>query len=72
MQSAGFMVTAETSLLFLPGWLRLLDLWCHTRARRLTALTGPLVKPFAWLYRRVPLVRRHGYLIACVAEKPAR
>lgn len=72
LQAAGFAVKAETGLLFLPGWLRLLDLWCHTRARRLTAVTGPFVKPFAWLYRRLPAIRRQGYLIACVAEKPAR
>jgi hypothetical protein len=29
------------------------------------------VRPFGWLERRVPPVRRHGYLIACVADKPA-
>lgn len=70
LASAGFVVTAETSLLFMPGWLRMLDLWCHTRWRPLTAVTGALVRPFAWLYRAVPAVRRHGYLIACVGQKP--
>jgi len=70
LASAGFVVTAETSLLFMPGWLRMLDLWCHTRCRPLTAATGALVRPFAWLYRAVPAVRRHGYLIACVGQKP--
>jgi SAM-dependent methyltransferase len=71
LESAGFRVTARTGILFLPGWLRMLDLLCHTRWRRLTPLTGWLVRPFAWLYRRVPMVRRHGYLIAAVVEKPA-
>jgi len=33
-------------------------------------VTGRLVRPFAWLYRRVPMVRRHGYLIAAVVNKP--
>ena len=70
LESAGFRVTALTSLLFMPGWLRMLDLLCHTRWRRLTPLTGWLVRPFAWLYRRVPVVRRHGYLIAAVVDKP--
>lgn len=70
LASAGFVVTAETTLLFMPGWLRRLDLWCHTRCRALTAATGALVRPFAWLYRAVPAVRRHGYLVACVGRKP--
>jgi SAM-dependent methyltransferase len=70
LESAGFLVTAHTGILFLPGWLRMLDLLCHTRFPRLASLTGWLVRPFAWLYRRVPPVRRHGYLIACVTHKP--
>jgi hypothetical protein len=36
----------------------------------LTRVTGWLVRPFAWLYRRFPVLRRHGYLLACVADKP--
>lgn len=71
LESAGFRVTAQTGLLFMPGWLRMLDLLCHTRVPRLAPVTGWLVRPFAWLYRRVPMVRRHGYLIAAVVEKPA-
>jgi hypothetical protein len=70
LEAAGFRVTAQTGILFIPGWLRMADLWCHTRAPRLTRVTRQLIRPFAWLYRRVPAVRRHGYLIACVVEKP--
>jgi SAM-dependent methyltransferase len=70
LESAGFRVTARTGILFLPGWLRMLDLLCHTRFPALTPLTGRLVRPFAWLYRRFSSVRRHGYLIAAVVEKP--
>lgn len=70
LESAGFRVTAQTGLLFMPGWLRMLDLLCHTRVPRLAPVTGWLVRPFAWLYRRVPMVRRHGYLIAAVVDKP--
>ena len=32
-------------------------------------LSAAMVLPFAWLYARLPAVRRHGYLIACVAVK---
>ena len=70
VETAGFRVSAVSGILFIPGWLRMLDLLCHTRLPALARLTGWLVEPFRWLYRRVPAVRRHGYLIACVASKP--
>lgn len=70
VRAAGFHVTALSGILFMPGWLRMLDLWLHMRRARLRWLTGWLVAPFAWAYRRIPAVRRHGYLIACVAMKP--
>jgi SAM-dependent methyltransferase len=71
LEGVGFRVTAQTGILFLPGWLRMADLWCHISAPRLTGLTGALVRPFAWLYRTVPYVRRHGYLTVCVVTKVA-
>jgi hypothetical protein len=46
------------------------SLVCHVRRRPLAAVTGWLVGPFGWLYRRIPAVRRHGYLIAYLARKP--
>ncbi|MBI4574492.1 MAG: class I SAM-dependent methyltransferase [candidate division NC10 bacterium] len=70
LESHGFRVKDTSGILFIPGWLRILDLWCYTRRSRLTWLTGWMVRPFAWLYRRLPAVRRHGYLIACVVDKP--
>jgi SAM-dependent methyltransferase len=69
LESAGFWVTARTGILFMPGWLRMLDLWLHTRRPGLTVLTRGPVQVFAWLFRRVPAVRRHGYLTVCVAER---
>jgi SAM-dependent methyltransferase len=71
LESAGFRVTARTGILFMPGWLRMLELWLYTRRSRLTGVTTVPVRFFAWLYRRIPAVRRHGYLTACVAERPA-
>lgn len=70
LASAGFRVTALSGILFMPGWLRMLDLWCHVHRLRLAAVTGWCVRPFAWAYRNLPFVRRHGYLIACLATKP--
>jgi SAM-dependent methyltransferase len=70
LEAAGFRVTGTTGVLFMPGWLRLADLWLHVRASRLARLTAGLTRPFAWGYRRFPFLRRHGYLVACVVEKP--
>jgi len=70
LERAGLDVVAETAILFIPGWLRMLDLACHSWCRPLAALTGALVRPFAFLDRHVPAVRRHGYLLATVVRKP--
>lgn len=69
LQRAGFTVVAETAILFIPGWLRMLDLACHSWCRPLGAVTGALVRPFVFLDRHVPAVRRHGYLLATVVMK---
>jgi S-adenosylmethionine decarboxylase len=70
IEDAGLDVTIESGILFIPGWLRMLDLWCFTRVRPLAAVTGLLVRPFAWLDGRIRALRRHGYLLASVAVKP--
>ena len=72
LERAGFAVVAETAILFIPGWLRMLDLACHAWCRPLAMVTGALVWPFAFLDRHLPVVRRHGYLLATVAVKPER
>jgi len=72
IEGAGLDVRMESGILFIPGWLRMLDLWCHTRARPLARVTRALVLPFTWLHRQVPALSRYGYLIASVGEKPAR
>ena len=70
LERAGLVVTAETAILFIPGWLRMLDLACHAWCRPLARVTGACVQPFVWLDRHVPAVRKHGYLLATVVEKP--
>lgn len=72
LEGAGLDVIAETAILFMPGWLRMLDLACHTWCRPFAAVTGALVRPFVFLDRHVPAVRRHGYLLATVVTKRQR
>jgi SAM-dependent methyltransferase len=72
LEGAGLSVVAETAILFIPGWLRMLDLACHTWCRPLALVTGALVYPFVLLDRHVPAVRRHGYLLATVVTKRER
>ncbi len=69
LEKAGLEVVAETAILFMPGWLRMLDLACHSWCRPFAPVTGALVRPFVFLDRHVPSVRRHGYLLATVAVK---
>ena len=72
LEQAGLDVVAETAILFIPGWLRMLDLACHSWCRPFAAVTSALVRPFVFLDRHVPAVRRHGYLLATVVMKPER
>ena len=60
LERAGFSFVALSGVLFIPGWLRMADLLFHTRAPALARLTGALVRPFSWLYRRAPAVRSAG------------
>ncbi len=69
LEDTGFRVIAETAILFIPGWLRMLDLACHTWLPSLTPVTSAVVRPFVWLDRHAPAVRRHGYLLASVAVR---
>jgi SAM-dependent methyltransferase len=69
LERAGFSVVAETAILFIPGWLRMIDLACHSWCRPLAVLTGACVWPFVLLDRHVPAVRQHGYLLATVVTK---
>jgi SAM-dependent methyltransferase len=71
LESAGFRSIGQSGILFMPGWLRVMDLWCHVHTPQLARLTGWLVSPFAWAYRSIPSLRRHGYLIAWAVSKPA-
>lgn len=71
IERAGLLVTAESGLLFIPGWLRMAELAAHTRGWRVrSALIAPAVAAFIWIDERFPRLRRHGYLLASIAAKP--
>ena len=70
LKEVGFRIIDNTGILFMPGLLRMADLYFFCYMPWATALTAPLIAPFAFLYRRFPRLRRHGYLIACVVDKP--
>jgi SAM-dependent methyltransferase len=70
LESAGFQPIGRSGILFMPGWLRMLDLWCHVRMPRMARVTAWFVRPFAWAYRKFPALRRHGYLIVWAVSKP--
>jgi SAM-dependent methyltransferase len=72
LEREGFDVVADTAILFIPGWLRMLDLVCYTRFRPLSRITGALVWPFEFLDRHIPAVRKHGYLLTAIAVRPPR
>ncbi len=70
LAGVGFEVREITGALFMPGWLRLLDLWFSARRARLAKLTAWATKPFVMLYKAFPRLRRHSYLVAAVVQKP--
>ncbi len=70
LEHEGFEVIAETGILFLPGWLRMADLWLYVRCPKRASFLAPAVSFFAYLHKKIPRLGRHGYLIACVVRKP--
>ena len=69
LEQAGFEVIAEDGILFIPGWLRILDLACTTWWRPASRVTGAASAFFGRLARRYPTLHRHGYLLATVGTR---
>jgi SAM-dependent methyltransferase len=65
----GLTVEEGTGLLFVPGVLRLADLYLHVRGRRPPRLLSAAVRPFAYAEIQWEWARRLGYLVAVVARK---
>lgn len=71
LQNVGFEILEKSGILFMLGSLRMLDIFVHLNWPKASFILAPFIRPFAFLYRTFPSLRRHGYLIASVVEKPA-
>jgi SAM-dependent methyltransferase len=69
-KEAGFVIKDKDGILFIPGWLRMFDLFLHSYLPGLNFITKPFVAFFTFLSRKFPRLNRHGYLIACIVQKP--
>lgn len=69
VKKAGFQVKARTGILFMPGILRMVDVYSHRKMPLVSQLIGLILKPFEFLESNFSLFARHGYLIACVCQK---
>ena len=54
----------------MPGVLRMLDIFLWLRWPGLTRFTSACLKPFEGLEAASGTLSEHGYLVACVAQKP--
>ncbi len=71
LQDVGFEILERSGILFMPGSLRMLDLFVHVNWPKASFIMAPFIRPFAFLYKSFPSLRRHGYLIASVVQKPS-
>ena len=70
LQRAGFHSAERAGLLFMPGVLRMLDVFTWLRWPELTRVTSVLLGAFERVESSSPTLARYGYLVACVARKP--
>ena len=65
----GLDVEQRTGLMFVPGIVRLADLFLHVRGFRAARVVAALSRPFEYAERHWQWARRAGYLVAVVARK---
>ncbi|MGB8951559.1 MAG: class I SAM-dependent methyltransferase [Candidatus Aminicenantales bacterium] len=70
LKETGFQILGRSGILFMPGWLRMADLFLYVRWPKSKYFMAPLISFFSFLYSKFPLLRRQGYLIACAVQKP--
>ncbi len=66
----GFEIIGHSSILFMPGILRMADLFFYTRAPWLLVTTIWPVKFFHYLYNKFKFLQHHGYLLALAVRRP--
>jgi len=71
VEAAGLRVVSMTGILALPGVLRMLDLFLHTKKGLSPRWTEWFIRPFDAAEARFPWLDRIGYLVTAVATKPA-
>jgi SAM-dependent methyltransferase len=71
VEGAGFRVIERSGVLTIPGPVRMLDLFLHTRRVPTAALQRALVAPFRFAELRWPSLGRFGYLMSLTVERPA-
>ena len=59
-------------MLFVPGIVRLADLFLHVRGMPMERLTAAATRPFEYAERRWKWARRLGYLVAVVGRAGKR
>lgn len=70
VRQAGLEVIDDTGILFMPGFLRLLELLVYRHKPALSVkIFTPAFKFFEKIERKYKWAKRHGYLIACVCKK---
>lgn len=69
IESSGLTVTDKSGILFMPGFLRIVDIFCYKKIKPLCKLTKAILWPFRRLESKKSF-KKHGYLIAYVCKKP--
>ena len=69
IKKVGFKIEARTGLLFMPGVLRMIDVYSYRKLHILSKIVTLILKPFNFLEDRFPFFERNGYLIASVCRK---
>lgn len=70
LKSVGFNIIKDSGVLFVPGVLRIADLFIFKYLPFMQFSTKPLLKMFEALERKYDWTKRNGYLICAIVEKP--
>ena len=70
LAATGLRVRRRDGILAIPGLVRMVDLFCHTRRVPVGGLIRGAIAPFDYCETRWSWPGRFGYLLALAAEKP--